>query len=290
MPDKPIRDPRILEAIEACRPASEDLKDPALAFLATQLEVDPELRELFERCQRVDATLAEAFRDVPVPEGLADRITARLAAVRNGQGASGEGFPSVGHESAPPNGRAATTAVPGPIAQVARTRRRVLRRWLLAGAGGMAVAASLLVALIVARQQPPALERAEVLDGAIEFFDSDWDQVGQLAAESQPPRAYPAGPEFDVAKFPQIRWRLIADFLGCEGVAYDMARPGGARATLYVVKCTVPNLPGGPPLTPLRTTGNRSVGAWQTGGLLYVLVVEGGNRTYQSFLPRPTWT
>lgn len=278
MPDKPIQDPRILEAIEACRPASEDLEDPALAFLAAQLEADPEVREVFERCQRVDATLAEVFRDVPVPEGLADRITARLAAVRNGRGAFGEGQ------------SAATTTVPEPIAKVAPSRRRVSRRWLLAGAGGMAVAASLVVALIIGSRELPVLERAEVLDGAIDFFDDDWNREGQLAAQTQPPLAYPAGPEFDVAKFPQIRWRRIGDFLGCEGVAYDMARPGGARATLYVVKCTVPNLPSGPPLTPSRTTGNRSVGAWQTGDLLYVLVVEGGHRTYQSFLPRPTWT
>lgn len=277
MPDQPIRDPRVLEAIEACRPGSDDIEDPALASVAAEMAASPELRILFERLQRVDGTVGSAFQDVPVPEGLADRITARLAAVRHGEGAFSEG------ESA------ATTTVPEPLAKVAPSRRHISRRWLLAG--GVAAAASLVVgALVIGRGEPRELKLAEVLDGAIGFFDSDENREGQLAAESQPPRAYPAGSEFDVSRFPQIRWRRIGGFLGCEGVAYDMARPGGPRATLYVVECTVPGLPGGPPLTPTRTTGNRSVGVWQTGGLLYVLVVEGGEGRYQSLLPRPTWT
>jgi hypothetical protein len=57
------------------------------------------------------------------------------------------------------------------------------------------------------------------------------------------------------------------------------------------VKCTVvPKLPTTPAYRPLSTTRNRSVGMWQSGDLLYVLVVEGGQRAYQDLLPHPTWT
>ena len=86
MSDQPIQDPRIREAMEACRPGSDDLEDPALVFLAEQLAADPKLGHVFERLQRLDGTVAEAFGDVPVPDGLADRITARLCHFANGLG------------------------------------------------------------------------------------------------------------------------------------------------------------------------------------------------------------
>ena len=88
MEDEPIQDVHILEAIEACRPGSNDLSDPGLAFLATELAARAELDDAYERLQRLDAMLAVAFKDVPVPEGLGQRILARLAAARPPQDAS----------------------------------------------------------------------------------------------------------------------------------------------------------------------------------------------------------
>ena len=279
MGNQPMDDPRLAEAIEACRPGSDDLSDPGLAFLAGHLAADPALREAFERLKRLDASLAEAFQDVPVPEGLAGQIAARLAATLGRQSTS------VGEQ------HLGATAAPEPIAEVPKPRRRVSRRWLLAGAGSLAaVAASAAVALLVLWPEGEALTPAQVCQTAEDYFEGDWDQQGQFAAQVQPPDAYPAGADFDVRRFPQMRWRPVRDFLGHRGAAYDLTPPGARRATLYVVKCTVPGLPTVPPLRPTRATGNRSVGAWQTGGLLHVLVVEGGRQTYRDFLPRRTWT
>jgi len=281
MPDQPIHDPRIVEAIEACRPGSDDLKDPALAPAAARLEADPELRGVFERLQRLEATLAEAFRDVPIPDGLAGRITDRLAAVRNGQSASAEHRGSM------------KTAVPGPMAHVVRPRRRVLRRWLLAGAVSVAAAASLMVAVMLESPEQVVANEGAVLAEALEFFENDNGQ-GELVRRVPPPDTHPPDADFDVSRFPQMRWRWVEGFLGRNAVAYDVARPGGPRATLYVVKQTVPGLPVALPSTPSaspsRAAGNLSVSAWQAGALLYVLVVDGGPERYNRYVPLRTWT
>ena len=277
MPDQPIEDPRIWELIEACRPASDDLEDPVLAPLAEQLAANPELADLFERLQHLDASLAEAFRDVPVPDGLEDRINTRLAAVRNGQKATTEDQP------------ASESGAGEPVAEAAEPRRRFSRRWLLAGGAVAAVAASLVLAIVVPDRAPPVLDRDEVLKAAKADFEN-WIAQGRLPGKSEPPADYPLSRDINVPGGPQTPWRSINDFLGCQGVAYDLSlgRRGAPRATLYVVRATVPGLDNAPPSKPSSETGGRSVGAWQTDELLYVLVVQGGRRAYQSFLLRPT--
>ena len=82
MKNRPIPDERILEAIEACRPGSDDVADPALAYLAAAMAADPELENLYARLQQVDGMLTADFRRVPVPEGLDHRLLERLAAAR----------------------------------------------------------------------------------------------------------------------------------------------------------------------------------------------------------------
>ena len=79
MDHPPKHDERLLEALEACRPGSADLSDPALAHLAAEIAVDPALERLYERLQQIDARVAAAFQEVPVPAGLAERISERLA-------------------------------------------------------------------------------------------------------------------------------------------------------------------------------------------------------------------
>ncbi len=280
MGDSPIRDPHAIEAMEACRPQSDDLSDSGLAFLAGQLAADPDLSERFQRLQRVDAAIAAACGDVPVPEGLADRIMARLAE----EGASADASASVDQrtlEAQPPQ---------APMAE-ATGRRRPVRRWLMAVGGIATVAAGLVAALWIWGPEPPALTSSQVCKLAIEFIEDDSEEPGELLRASRAPEAYPVSRDLDLSRFPEVRWRRVRDFLGRDGVAYDITAPGRPRVTLYVVECTVPDLRNLlPPPKSSYSTGNWSVFAWQTNGLLYVLVAEDGSRTYEQLLRPRTWT
>ncbi len=258
MDNQPICDERILEAIEACRPGSDDVADPAMADLAAELAADPKLQDLYERLQRVDAMLAAAFRDTQVPEGLDRRLLDRLAAARAEQVVSAE------------------TAV------VARPRRGS-RRWVLAAGGTLAVAAGLLIAAwIGANSLLVAYSEEEAQSAALTLFREQSAEPGNLVARQPPPSDWPFSHE--VARVRGMRWRSISGFLNRDGVAYDLPGRGGARATLYVVRRTIPGLQGAPPLRPSRQTAGFSTSAWQEGKLLYVLVVRGDRRTYQGLL------
>ena len=103
---------------------------------------------------------------------------------------------------------------------------------------------------------------------------------------------FPLGP--DVAAPAETRWREVHDFLGRDGVAYEMTGWGGVRATLYVVcdAAAAANLgrvashavPREPP------AAGRAAAAWQADGLLYVLVVEGDAATYRGLSqPQPAF-
>jgi len=276
MDNNPIQDLRLLEAMEACRPGSDDVADPDLAYLAAYLAANPELDEIYERLQRLDAAVVKAFGDVPVPEGLAERILDRLkqAGVQPASVTPLETLP--GDESVP---------LGEPVASVPQ-KQAVSRRRLLIGGAGLVLAGSLLLAVVLQGDRTVYTE-ALVQEMAIRFFDAESSIAGdgRLMVESPPPREFPISPQ--VLKHSQIRWRAVGQFLGQAGVAYDLTRPNGARATLYVIRKTVAGTPAIPPPQPALTTHNRSVAAWQSGSLLYVLVVEGNSRTYRSYLDLP---
>lgn len=70
----------LYEAIEACRPDSEDLEDFGLSPLAEALATDSTLAAQYQWAQAVDRQIAAAFAEVSVPEGLETRIVEKLQA------------------------------------------------------------------------------------------------------------------------------------------------------------------------------------------------------------------
>lgn len=253
----------ILLGLDACRPASEDLQQPELAPLAVRLVESAELRSQLARVQRFDALLGEAIDDLPVPSGLSQRLLAKLNAERAAVAAT---LPAAASQP--------TLVLP------ARSTNR--RKWL-------AVAASLAASLIVAAGgvwylQPREITGADIPQVANSWFDQVHDQWQALPA----PRDLPL-PQI-VAARPR-GWQSAGDATGSRSVAYQFLLPGGGQAVLFAVRMNVPHVPQLPPARPQPMTGNRSVATWQSGGVLYVLVIKGAARDYpRLFKPLPDAT
>lgn len=276
----PNEDPQILEALQACRPGSDDLAEPEMAGLAARLAESAELDELRGRLQRLDVTLADAFHDVPVPEGLEARVLARLAEAQAG-GVEPQ------HAVASPSAVASQPASPG-VPGRSRPRLWRDRRWLLAGA---ALAASILILLLQGMPRTKGVSEEQFLTAAIAHFKQDREGAAGLSAGSSAREGYPLSPALpwqglrinprDVDGFPRD---LLLDL---RGVAYDVMGPEGVVATLYVVDGSVGlTLEGEPPAEPMHSTGQCCVVAWQEGPLVYVLVIVGEGDVYQWLLAR----
>jgi hypothetical protein len=218
----------------------------------------------------VDEKLATALHEVPVPEGLAERLLERLAAEPTWQS----------EELIAENERLA-------IPRSSFLTPRWSRRWLLAGSGLLAIAGAFLIALGIGLTRGDSLSEAFVLDEAIRSFDMRTDQVGHLVAERPAPAGYPFS--FAVLQVRGVRWRPFVDagFLGHKGLVYDLPAPTGTKAILYVVDAGRSEGFSAAPARRPFTTGGCSASAWQENGLLYVLVVQGDPATYRAFLNLP---
>ena len=262
------RDPRLLEALEACRFLETERDEPEMRYLAEQIAADPALKGLCVQIERFDRRVAEAFRDVSAPADLAGRILERLAA-------AAPVAVAVGTSSS----EAATPSEDLPLARP----RKISRRWAVGGLVGAAVAASILAASVLLPSGAGQVAKAEALDQAVQAFAGDAGGDWRLIAQTPPPARLPLSADVHAHRAGQLRWRAVT-LLGTEGVAYDVTHPGGRRATLYVSRATVAGLRTAPALNPDSTTRGISAAAWQEGGLVYLLVVDGGPQHYRRYL------
>jgi hypothetical protein len=265
-----LTDERLLEAVEACRPASDDLADPEFAALAAELGKNRKFAVYFARLQKVDAVLAGAIQDVPVPQGFSGRLLAALAAQAITPPMSLPAEP----DQAP---------FVAPAVEKAAAARSRARPWMFSVAG--AVAALLLVGVGLLQRAQVDYSSAGVLEAAVDFFNNDSHDQGQLLSAVSPPWGFPASRYVQLPT--QTRWRKVGSLLESGGVAYEMGGPGGLRATLYVVRRAVAGLPDQPPTRPVYGTARCCSAAWQEGQLLYVLVVVGEGSDYQRLLNVP---
>lgn len=65
----------------ACRPGSEDLRSPEARAAIELVQRDPELRAWWEQHEAFQNEARRAFRDVPVPSHLRDKLLARAKTV-----------------------------------------------------------------------------------------------------------------------------------------------------------------------------------------------------------------
>jgi hypothetical protein len=76
----PLDNPTLRELLDAVRPDSSDLDEPDLRAAAEAVESSPAWESLFEQQLAFDRSVARAMTDVPVPEGLKERLLGALAA------------------------------------------------------------------------------------------------------------------------------------------------------------------------------------------------------------------
>ena len=211
-----------------------------------------------------DARWMAAFQDVPVPDALAERLLARLAADRAVQSTSG-----------PENGI---------IPCCVQAARLASRRWVQAIAVSLTAAAAIVAVVWLGNGSQNPSEQ-QVLDEAIRCFLAA-GEPGSAISKTASPAGYPLSQR--IVGVAGTKCRTLSGFLGCPGVAYDLPGPGGVHAALYVVSPPRP-LEGfrtSPAWSPFTTAGC-CASAWQENGLLYVLVVGGGVGTYEAYLNLP---
>jgi hypothetical protein len=266
-------DKRILEGIEACRPLSDDLHSSEMSEVERQVRNDPAARLVYERVQKWDAAISASMEDVPLPPGLAERLRERLEA-------------SVAERRSPPPAAALSrvvaaamqaAAVPPHQANDVRPGRRGLSRRQWVGVGVSTLAAALLVAGGLIIFQPRD-------DISLEAMAEDWlheiDAHPDAWRSMQPPPRSFAIPS--VVSAAPDGWRPIDKY--ATGVAFKLVHEAAGSAILYVARLSRPNLPSAPPSRPQFTSGGKAIGYWQSGGVIYVLVVPGDERSYRTFV------
>ncbi len=256
---------QLCEMIDALRPGSDDLNQPEMAELASHLAQNDQARALRRRIEQTDHRIADAFHEVSVPSGLAERLLTGCEAATSKRDCS-----------------------PAPAGVV----RCGGRRPFVALGVALATAALALLAVGVFKSNDEPLTADVILDSALHFFvEKDVQHI-----IGQPLRSAPADfpiADRDIRVPPGTLWRRL-DALAGNGamIAYDLTtRRNPVRATLYVLRLSVTGLPGSASARrPDRLTLGSCVTAWQQDGLVYVLAVRGKVSDYQQFLKSSSGT
>lgn len=283
---------KLLESLESCRPGSDDFERLLDAETVAAVHSDAELTRRYGLVQQFDTTVARAYADVPVPGGLENRLLAALAAdalVTQVEKATAENVTAnVAADVRPLEAR------PGESHSVAPARMS-RRGWLAAcGAAGAATAAGLAGFWFLRPGEPVEMTVEQLLDDAFALHNSEGEQTPAVAIDVRnAPTDFPVSREFAVNGARLPRRNVDGKLLGRPGVAYELAPVGQPRATLYVLGDRsgaqgVAGVPDAASGLAQKTTGNRALGAWREGGLLYVFVVEGDEHRYRGYFKQST--
>jgi len=263
--------------IDACRPGSNDLALPELADLARAVASDPRVAKELEASHSSDIVLCDGLQEVAIPSGLADRLLASVdAASRSADKISAVAI--VGDASEPESSLTSTLATPH-----ARTWSR--RAWFIvvpALAASLAVAATLVFWQRSVPRRVNEAELASMVEGWYEQVQHREGWTSPIAAATS--EQFPVDSSVVLAK--PVAERSIPVAANDAGVAYQLKR-GDRKALLFVIRTPDHFAVSPVPSTkaPLgMLTGRKTATAWQSGAVLYVLVVDGGNGTLRDFL------
>jgi hypothetical protein len=256
------------EQIDACRPGSDDLALPGLADLALAVggdraaASDRAVAEELDRSQQFDRAVISALHDVPVPGDLLERLLAQ--AERNKALVASE----VATEANAPSPAASSTPA-----------KRGFRRWILAGVGLAALAASLLALGLFLPEPARDVSQSELAEAAADWFSEAADPASTWTAYTTK-----RAPHNALRELPK-RSRQMQTAFG-PATVYDLSSSRGGA--FLVVLSTRDRFDVDPlPFADVRGASRGfSIGAWQSGGQLFVLVSKNGVRL-DELLRRP---
>jgi hypothetical protein len=250
------------ESLDACRPGSDDLAHPELTEARAELEKDAALRKQFARIEQFDRGVAAAMHDVPLPEGLRERLLAKLA-----DDVASVTSPEVVSVDAP--------GIPPSVAP--------RRRFLMATAGALALAACAMIAVAIRWNDGGEDWRPGPVAGiAAQSFD-DYASRFEGAKTGEAP-SYPLSQHVVHDRRPA---RIdVRDLAGCSGVAYRVQSRQRVPGVLFVLnpRSKLQGFPARPPGSPQANTGGHISACWREGNRLYILAYAGAAKDYRGFL------
>ena len=277
---------RILEALDACRPDSDDLHNAAhaeMAEAAALVREDSAALESLARVRGFDLRIQREMESIELPAGLAERVKARLALAADASSAARPSLVSKDDACSVASVKLAATEL-----EVSPTPRESFaagvlkrRRWLISAA---AVAAALVLGVGVWQFSPR--EEVEISREQFRALSRDAHALAQdpSANWQTDPSLAPADRPFpDESLLARARGFQLLELPGDrQAVAYDVSHRN-RRATVIVYRALAPELDLVPPQTPFNTQ-RTCIGLWQRNGLLFALVVEGSPANYRQFL------
>ncbi len=232
-----------------------------------------------------DARLKRALHDAPIPAGLRDRLVAAVLAAPAAECAAMSTEPAdkaVALSDGPSNkiaGHARVEHEPAPVALAAASSRNIAkyrpsRRSIL-------VAGTLAASLLLGAGSWWMLHGSVDPRADLATLAAAWP--AQLTDAWKPMTGAPSGfPASSAVRGEPRGWQSASAIVGRAAVVYDVSRHG-VRAVLFAVRMAAPDLPFGPSGPPLFT-GGQTIGAWRSGTLVYVLVVQGDEQSYRGLI------
>lgn len=252
------------EALDACRPGSDDLARPEFAAVRAELDGNGVLERRAVQSEQFDRTVASAMQEVSIPAGLKERLLAQLAA--------SAANPEPRIEIAPPTVGASSRM------------QRLIRG--AAWAAGLAATIAVAVFTFTWFNGGENWAPVPIADAAVQQMDPLADVAWK--PNQRPNPMYPLS-SFVLASLrpPQKDVRNIA---GCDGIAYRLESGRGKFASLLVLnpRSSLKGFPLKPASKPDVDTGGCAATAWAEKSRLYILVVAGNANDYRGFLKRPS--
>lgn len=268
------------QLIDSCQPGDSE---------SEQLIAENDLADLAARTHALDRLLAEALADVEIPVGLEDRLLDGL--LEAGLSAdAGHQHGLLSEKSLQDVVQTKATDQHDVVTAVQNQESRSTgRRTAIAGIVVAAVAA---VILAIA-WRPTSTETAPYPASELAGRVAQWlprletaiaDTAGWQQASIEPPLAYLA----DRQVVPHARsWREFETRLDPQAVIWDLSSRRYGEVYLVVLRpserYSLPEMP----LRRLTSSGQWSLGAWQTGDTLYVLVGGRGVRSLDRLIRQP---